>query len=154
MNKYMIDTSVFNHLVKRDVDIKSLIHGEFYFTYLQLDELNRTPDLELKNRLLTFFKVLNPKEVPLETFVIGIAKLNSAKLGDGKLQNKILQSMNKTKKHRNNQIDALIAETAFVNKMTLITDDNNLYVACLKNNIKAIKLSDAIINEYNINAIK
>ena len=62
--------------------------------------------------------------------------------------------MNKTKKHRNNQIDALIAETAFVNKMTLITDDNNLYVACLKNNIKAIKLSDALINEYNINAIK
>jgi predicted nucleic acid-binding protein len=119
----ILDTNVFDDLLSGRLSVQRLlaITDKIFVTHIQLDELNMCPDSERRGRLLQCLIECAPRKIPTESFVVGFSRIGSAKIGDGNLfenlHNGSLKSTN----------DALIAETAFKNKMTLLTNDKRLY---------------------------
>jgi len=64
--------------------------------------------------------------LPTENFILNISRLDKAKLGTDKYYTKILTELDKHKRKENNRQDALIAETALVNQITLVRNDEIL----------------------------
>jgi hypothetical protein len=95
-------------------------------THVQIDELNKTSNVERRTKLLDRFSIVDTI-VPTESVVLGVSKLNHCKLSDGILHSKLktdLDSLNGGKS--NNTKDALIAEVAIVNQYELLTADYHL----------------------------
>ncbi len=151
MKAYMFDTNIFDEILNREIDMASFISkARFYATHVQFDEINKTPDEEKKAKLLKVFKEATALSVPTETFVLDISQLDGAKLSGesfvptesavygisknglakySQSNNKyktILSMLDKLRKKDNNMQDALIAETAIINKYILVTHDKNL----------------------------
>ncbi len=149
----MFDTNIYNHILDGSIGIEN-IRGKalFFATHIQIDELRNTSNFARKEALLTVFEQVAESEIPTESFVTGVSRLHKAKLGgesviptetpiwdistfDGckwnddtnlyELIKKTLDALNKNKK--NNIQDALIAETAIKNSITLITHDIDLF---------------------------
>jgi hypothetical protein len=152
MLKYMFDTNIFNDLLDGRVDLIPYIGKAMFFaTHIQLDELNNTPDVTRRERLSHLFEEITSNSVPTESFILGFSRLDQAKLGgenvintessvygDSKygkakytindnLYGSIKRELDKEKKKINNIQDALIAETAIKNNLTLITHDSLLF---------------------------
>ena len=126
--KYVVDTSVFNWLADGRIKREALpSDGGFAITHVQVDEINHTRDQERRARLALMQASLRCELLPTQTFLLDISRLDHARFGDGKLFMSIkaeLDSLNRAKK--NNNRDALIAETAVANGFTLLTADGNL----------------------------
>ncbi len=118
---FMFDTTVFNDIIRWKIDIDKFPKNFNYFvTHIQFDQLNRTPDPNLRKKLLHIFKCMESEEIPTESVVLDVSRLGKAKLGDGKL----LEELRKGNlKHTE---DALIGETAIRNGLILVTDDKAL----------------------------
>jgi len=94
---------------------------KYYITHLQTDEINQCHDSEKRAKLFLFLNAVQPSIIPTESFILGLSRLNYAKLGGGfieKLRNHS-KDLRKTK-------DALIAETAILKKLILVTEDKRL----------------------------
>ncbi len=144
----MFDTNIFNAVVDGKFDIQSLIdRAEIYITHIQRDELKATPDGIKREQLLSILKIIE-QPVSTESFVLGTSRLGQAKLGTNKVlptetgiwdlsnwdefkwgDGKGIYStiLNNLKKHKNNIKDALIAESAMINNLTLVTHDSDLF---------------------------
>ena len=81
---------------------------------------------------------LRARLVPLSVFILGCARLGYARLGEGEVFNKILNS------NRSNIEDAAIADTAVYEGCTLITNDDDLYERMKKNGYDVMKFDDFI----------
>lgn len=131
MPSYMFDTNIFNRILDGVVAItKFREKAHFYATHVQLDELKATSNTQRRQELISVFEeVAGNNKVPTESFVLGVSRLDEAKLGDEEndLYSKIKTELDKRNKNKPNNIqDALISETAIKNKITLVTEDTDL----------------------------
>jgi predicted nucleic acid-binding protein len=69
---------------------------------------------------------VNPESLLTSSAVADISVADGACASDGKLFEAMRDELNKIKPKRNNTQDTLIAETAIVNGLTLLTGDRNL----------------------------
>ncbi|HEX7642105.1 MAG TPA: hypothetical protein VF472_07860 [Burkholderiaceae bacterium] len=135
----MLDTNVFNHLVDGRMDISKLQGGAVYVTHVQHDEIANTPDPIRRARLQAMVKgVLGtssvpsasgaPGTMPTESAVWGVSKWRAAKwTAPDALLDKMLAALNaRNRRKKNNVQDVLIAETALLNRLTLMTSDAKL----------------------------
>ncbi len=127
MNKYMFDTNIFNLILDGNVEFTSLEGIQCYATHVQLDEIQATKNEERRSKLERVFIEALSEQLPTESFVLNVSRLNMAKLSDGQIYNQLLQKLNNRNKSKPNNIqDALIAETALANQITLATEDQDL----------------------------
>jgi predicted nucleic acid-binding protein len=131
MPSYMFDTNIFNRILDAVVAItKFREKAHFYATHVQLDELKATSNTQRRQELISVFdEVAGNNKIPTESFVLGVSRLDEAKLGDEEndLYSKIKTELDKRNKNKPNNIqDALISETAIKNKITLVTEDTDL----------------------------
>jgi hypothetical protein len=126
--RYVVDTSLINKLVNGSVSADELPNdGEFVASHVQIDEINRTKDVERRAQLFLKFTKTIDKVMPTESFILGVSRLGEGKLGDGVSFaeiKKMLDSQNGGKP--NNLQDALITEIAMVNGYVLLTADLHL----------------------------
>ena len=140
MKGFMFDTNIFNHLLDGGVDPDTFPNVLIYCTFEQYEELQKTTDIDRREKLLSFFQLCDPSETTISTFVLGNARLGKTELGEGILYKKIFEKLDSKKKKTNNYIDALIAESSYLNSLTLVTEDKNLMATCLEMGIPAINL--------------
>ena len=125
----MLDTTVFNHIVRDDVDLSSLPeNATFLVTHIQLNEIQATRNEEKRQRLLRVFAEVPSKQVPTESAVWGVSEWGEAKWGkeDGLFEAMLASLNNRNESKENNGKDVLIAETAIRNGYVLATDDGDL----------------------------
>lgn len=131
MLRYMFDTNVFNRILDGVVEIAEFCEkAHFYATHVQLDELNATSDTQRRQELIAVFEeVAGNNKVSTESFILGVSRLDAAKIGneENDLYSKIKAEIDKLNKNKPNNIqDALIAETAIKNQFMLVTEDTDL----------------------------
>jgi predicted nucleic acid-binding protein len=127
MDEYMFDTNVFNRLLDGSFDLSILVGKVCYATHVQIDEIRATKDAERRGRLEKVFLEVVIEQLPTQSFVLDVSRLDEAYLGDGEKYDHILESLNQRNKAKSNNVqDALIAETALVCGLTLVTEDQDL----------------------------
>jgi predicted nucleic acid-binding protein len=133
--KSVVDTCIFNKLIDGLLSTEDLpSNTEFVATHIQIDELNRTIDVERRAKLFLRFATLVDSVIPTESAVFNVSRWDHCKLGDGALYKRLkadLDTLNNGKV--NNTKDALIAEVAIANQCTLLTADYHLAEAAKKN---------------------
>jgi len=129
MKGYIFDTNIFNHILDGQVDLSFLEKIKpYYTTHIQYDELQATNNAERKSRLIAIFTMIPQNQIPTESYVLDHSGLGMAKLGKANLYNDIKKKLDILNRGRlSNVNDALIAETAIMNSLTLVTDDTDLY---------------------------
>jgi predicted nucleic acid-binding protein len=128
----MFDTNIFNHILDGKSEINEFCgKARFYATHVQIDEIKKTSDIKRRQELLAIFEEMaGNNKIPTESFVLGVSRLNEAKLGDKKkdLYSKIKTSLDKRNRNKPNNIeDALIAETSVKNSLVLVTHDSDFF---------------------------
>lgn len=126
--KKLVDTCIINRLVDGLLSTSDLpSEGEFVATHIQMDELKRTSDPSRRASLLQKFSTLVDVMVPTESAVLEISAVGQCKLGDGNLCETLRAELDiRNKRKKNNIQDALIAEVAIQQGLTLLTADNDL----------------------------
>ena len=126
--KCVVDTNILNRLVDGALRPEDLpADSEFVATHVQVDELNRTSDVERRARLFLMFATTVNAVVCTESFVLDASRLGYAKLSDGILYTALKADLDvKNRGKANNVQDALIAEMAIVNGYMLLTADSHL----------------------------
>lgn len=123
----MLDTTVFNWLLDGHIRADQLPKGAAYFvTHIQRDELAAESREERRKQLFAQLGALKPISMPTESGIIGVSRIGEFKFSDGSDYTTLLAALNAKKKSKNNSNDALIAETALKNKLTLISADTGL----------------------------
>lgn len=115
MNGYMLDTTVFNHLVEGNVDPKSLpFNRPLYVTHVQLNEIQNTRDPAKLHILLAMFTAIESAQIPTASAVWDVSEYGEAEWGtaDGFFELLLANLNGKNKSNPNNARDILIAETA------------------------------------------
>jgi predicted nucleic acid-binding protein len=134
---YIFDTCVFNRLADEEIRLSDIsADGVFYATHVQHDELLATRNDVRRDELIAAFKEIGPQLLPTETFCLDVSRLDIDKLGDGQLFNSLKVRLDARKKKANNTQDALIAEVAIVQKLTLVTADTELADAAREHGAK------------------
>lgn len=131
----MFDTNVFSDLIyKKKTLIEISKKYSIYVTTIQLEEIAEIPDSNIEKRKQNLFVLATARVtfVPISVFVLGKARLDLARLGNGEVYNKIL---NKTKTNVN---DAIIADTSVFEACTLVTSDIKLYNKMKRNGYDVI----------------
>jgi hypothetical protein len=126
--KYMVDTNIINWLVDGSLSTENFSpDAAFVATHIQHDELSKTRDSKRRQKLIDRFNTFVDSTLPTESTILGISKLNSCKIGDGRIFSRLKSDLDLLNDGKcNNSEDALIAEVAIVNGHTLITADEDL----------------------------
>jgi predicted nucleic acid-binding protein len=124
----MVDTNVFNRIADGLFSRAQLpADAELIATHIQVDEINRTSDLERRAILFLTFAQHQPTIVATESAIWGVSRWDHAKWGEGTRQVAIRAALDtKNGGKPNNVSDALIAEAAIANGYGLITADRDL----------------------------
>ena len=125
---FMLDTTVFNHILRDGHGVRRLrARGPLFVTLVQRDELEATTRPSKRAKLLALFNEIQASPLPtnedegsLEPLLLALNRLNGGK--------------------PNNPGDARIAETAIRNGLGLVTDDNLLAAVVRKAGGYAISL--------------
>ena len=130
MNGYILDTNVFNRAADGQIQLPDLHSEVHYFAaHVQLDELSATKDETRRAALLQQFFAIDPMPLPTESFVYDVSRWDLAKWGDGILFPRIKALLDARNHAKSSNIqDALIAETAIKNSLTLVSEDADLLV--------------------------
>lgn len=129
MSRYIFDTNIFNRIADGAIDAAELGGATNLFaTHIELNELQRTGRDERRDRLLRVFEAVGPKRIPTESAVWGVSEWGGGKwTADDNLYQPIVEALNAENGGKpNNTHDALIAETAIRNDLTLVTEDRDL----------------------------
>jgi len=129
MTKYILDTCIFNWLLDGQIRIEDLpSDGVLVSSPVQQAELNATKCEERRAQLSLKFRQIGPDLVPAESLMFDVegAGFDQAKFGDGTTYTLLKAALDAQKPKPNNVQDALIAEVALKNGMTLITADGRL----------------------------
>ena len=131
----MLDTNVFNHVADGNIPIDAFEDLRLFATHVQLDELGAAKDPERAAALLKVFERIEPKVVVTSSAVWDVSGWDQASWsGEDGAFRAILKRLReldaengKTHRDPHNPVrDALIAETAIKNKLTLVSGDQNL----------------------------
>ena len=125
---YLLDTNIFNRLIDGTMRLDNLpADAVLYATHIQIDEINRTRDHERRAQLALRFASVRPTVLPTESAVWDVSRWDHAKWSDGQLLEQLKQRLDTRNKAKSNNIqDALIAEVAIANGLTLLTADRDL----------------------------
>ncbi len=84
MTSYMFDTNIFNRILDGVIELTKFYEkADFFATHIQADELKATLNTKRREELIAVFEeVSGNNKVPTESFVLGISRLDEAKLGD------------------------------------------------------------------------
>jgi len=131
---YMLDTNVFNAVLKEQLSIENFKGIPLFATHIQADELRATRTRAIADQLLLVFQVIAPNNTPTRSAVWDVSAWGEACWSDddGLFEKMLsrLQVLDKAAKKRssprNQRCDILIAETAVKDNLTLVTDDQNL----------------------------
>ncbi len=150
---YMFDTNAFNRLLDGNIDVSVLARcGKVYATHIQMDEINKTPDVSRRAALIQVFQEATVAQLPTNSFVLDVSRLGEARLGgehlvptesavwgvstwgqakwtaEDNLVTPIKTELDKLNGSKPNNVhDALIAETSIKNGFTLVTHDSDLF---------------------------
>ena len=80
-NGFMLDTNVFDHIVKGQVDPEVLRGKKLFVTHIQRDEMQNTPDAAHREKLLQFFHEVMQEQLPTATMASGISTSGNAAPG-------------------------------------------------------------------------
>jgi hypothetical protein len=141
----MFDTMIFNEIYDNKIDVAIFSGIKCFVTHIQHDEICATNDPIRKRELLEIFSLIDKHIMLTETMILCTSRLDQAKLGNGDLYQNLLFQLNKKKKKPNNDKDALIAETAIVNHLTLVTHDEALFTVISKNGGSSCNLYHLIL---------
>ena len=147
----MLDTNVFNHILDGRLDPEQLRGRHLVATHVQRDEIQATRDEERRSALMGLFDDFVPQRtpttsavagvsvageacgsasgvVPTESFVFDVSRWDEAKWSrEDHVFSAMLSDLDALNGAKGNNIkDVLIAETAFRNGWTLVTDDTDL----------------------------
>ncbi len=129
MPSYMLDTNVFNDLLKQLVRLEDVLPSgaRFVVTHVQRDELDATPDAQLRECLLARIEQVAPEKKLTTSAVWGASRWDEARWPavPGRFE-AMLAALDARRKKANNANDILIAETALHFGHILMTADNNL----------------------------
>ena len=129
MHGYMLDTNIFNHVLRDGVELGVLTkHGALFATYVQHQELQATRDEKKRSQLTEIFNVIRPSRVSTASSLFEETPWDEGDWpsGDG-LFEAMLAELNRLNGSKgNNDRDILIAETAIRNAWTLVTNDAHL----------------------------
>jgi predicted nucleic acid-binding protein len=126
---YMLDTTVFNHVLRDGMDAQTLpAQGQLFVTHVQLNELQATKDPNKRAQLLAVFATAPSQRVPTESAMWDVSEWDEAKWGtDDDLFEQMLGALNpRNGSKQNNSRDILIGETAIRREFCLVTDDADL----------------------------
>jgi len=127
---YMLDTTEFNAVAKGQVAPSAYAGISLFATHVQLDELNNTPCEHTRAQLLAALEAIGPENRPTESAVYDISRWDEAKhSAEDELFEKMLArliELDGKDRGQNQRRDALIAETAIKNGLTLVSADQNL----------------------------
>ncbi|QPJ62036.1 MAG: hypothetical protein G3M70_09195 [Candidatus Nitronauta litoralis] len=144
----MLDTCAINHVLDFEVDPKIFSRKRFYLwvTHIQEKEIKKTQNEDRRKALLSTFKRLELNDISIESGIWGATNWGRSKFSSdrGELYKKIKEDLDNKKKKRNNNMDALIGETALKKKFILVTDDKDFLEVYLENNVEAIFLNTLI----------
>lgn len=129
MNKFVLDTCIFNWILDGRIGINDLPSGGmFYATPVQRAELCATADAARREFLLSTLEAITPSLLYAESFMFGVegAGFGQAKWSDGKTYPALKALLDAKGPKASNTQDALIAEVAFKSRMSLITADKIL----------------------------
>lgn len=136
---FIFDTCVFNRLADDKIRLPDIAtDGRFFATNVQRDELSATRHDARRDKLIAAFEEVRPDLLPTETFCLDISRLDFDKMGDGRLFGSLKARLDAKKKKANNTKDALIAEVAIVQKLTLVTADTDLADAAREHGAKVL----------------
>lgn len=145
----MLDTNVFNHLADGKVEFSAFINRYLFVTHVQPDELNDTKDPVRRAKLCKFLQALAPEELATRGAIWDVSKWNRARWPEGALLAKMRpvvegldKKAHKRKKVRNQSCDLLIAATALMESLTLVTNDLCLRAVVQKFGGRAIDVAE------------
>jgi len=129
LSGYIFDTNIFNEILDGSIDPSFLPrNGRFYVTHIQSDEIRATRNAQRREQLERIFSDFPSKNLPTASFVLDHSRLGMASLSDGevnaKLRNRLVELGGE---NRGNVNDVLIAETAILSGLTLVTHDMALF---------------------------
>jgi predicted nucleic acid-binding protein len=124
--KYLLDTNIFNRLLDGNISVQNLPSGMFVATHIQMDEISRTQNAKRKEQLLAKFREFIPTLTPTASFLWDESRFDQARWSDGKLFEALSADLLHGQKKDNATRDALIAEVAIVDGVTLLTADSTL----------------------------
>ncbi len=152
MSGYIFDTNIFNRILDGQFDLNS-ISGEvkLFATHIELDEIRNTRNCERRSQLLSVFEAIDSKKIPTESAVWDVSNWDEAKWTvDDNLYEPIVKALDAKNGGKGNNVqDALIAETAIRNNLTLVTEDGDLAIIARGNGgnvidfVKGMKLIGA-----------
>jgi len=134
MGEYIFDTNCFYQISVLEKNIINNNNNKYFCSLVQYNEIKNKEittyfSKERKQRLLETYKMIEQKELPTESFILGdpsASFLGKSKLGTTGLFFKIKDDLNKLKNHKGNHNDGLIAEIAIKNNLILVTNDQDL----------------------------
>ena len=142
----MLDTNVFNRVADGIVDIAVFTSHQLVATHVQKDELQNTLSTNRKNALLEKFHTIDPAMLSTESAAWDVSAWDECKWSSDDLCEKIFRSLKERDKGRRQDAnywrDALIAETALKNELTLITEDRDLRDVTRENGGSALCLAE------------
>lgn len=132
--RHVLDTNTFTWLVEGQLELRDLPVGELVVMPLQLAELRATKDVARRGRLLAAVADVDPTVVPGESFSFDVpgAGFGEAKWSSGDGFNRLFSALEGGRRHKNNRVDALIAEVALKHDWSLVTGDAGLAKAALQ----------------------
>jgi predicted nucleic acid-binding protein len=123
----ILDTCIFNRLADGKIELCDIsADAIFYATHVQRCELLATTLECRREELIATFNAVDPSILPTESFCFDVSHFDSARWSDGELFNHLKACLDDKKQKESNTQDALIAEVAIVQELTLITSDQNL----------------------------
>lgn len=132
-NGYMLDTTLFNGVLRGEISVVSFAHLPLLATGIQAAELQATKSTEKRANLAAVFQTISPVVLPASSFAFDVegAGWNQAYWNDGsgnyeKMLARLRELDPKSKDPMNQVRDILIAETAIKNGATLVSGDRKL----------------------------
>jgi rRNA-processing protein FCF1 len=125
--RVMFDTNVFSNIANLAID-PARIPSEWrpVATYLQWQEIQATKDLNCRAQIAAVFESHLPEKVrTIAVWDVTAFDESEWATSDSAYQS-ILTEMNRIRRHRNNPIDAVIAEARVREGLALVTNDRTL----------------------------
>lgn len=147
--KYMLDTTVFNHVLNEDISTALFAGHRLLVTGVQAGELKSTKAAQRRESLWDVFKDIAPISLLASSFAFGIegAGWDQAYWNDGsgnfeKMLARLKELDGTKNRDLNQKRDILIAETAIKNEAVLVSGDSNLRKVVFEFGGHAISLND------------
>ena len=93
MSKLMLDTNVFNEVVRGDISIDLFKNHEIFATHIQLDEITRTKEDTVREKLESAFMAIVTTKIATSSMVWDVSRWDESSWSDGEKFNEMKQRL-------------------------------------------------------------